>query len=108
MIELLRIAWLAAFLIGFSALVSLQFVGLPPDGAAIQFVRVWLPASGAVIFTLAYLFPREPAVWATPLLAYLVPAAWFRRADFVDPLTLIILIIGSAASAWVFRSRLSG
>jgi len=43
-----------------------------------------------------------------PLLAYLVPAAWFRHAEFVDPLGVLVLIAGSAVSAFVFRRYLSG
>ncbi len=100
---LLRIAWLAAFLIGFSVLVSLQFMWLPVGNDVLGFVRLWLPLSGGLIFVLGYMLPREPAVWAVPLLAYLVPAAWFRRADFVDPLAIILLIMVSAISAFVFR-----
>ncbi|WP_084395653.1 hypothetical protein [Henriciella aquimarina] len=108
MIPLLRIVWLAAFLIGFSVLVSLQFVGLPPDSNVLGFVRIWLPVSGAMIFCLAYILPREPAVWAVPVLAYLVPAAWFREAGFVNPLYLLILVGASALSAWAFRKHLAG
>lgn len=103
----LKIAWLAVFLIGYSVLVSLQFMWLPEGGDVIGFVRIWLPVSGAFIFCLAYFLPREPAVWAAPLVAYLVPAAWFRQAEFADPLGVIVLIAGSALSAFVFRRYLA-
>ncbi len=104
---LLRIAWLAVFQIGFSVLVSLQFMWLPVGSDVLGFVRLWLPIAGGLIFVLGYMLPREPAVWAAPLLAYLVPAAWFRRAEFVDPLAILLLIAASAASAFVFRRYLS-
>lgn len=106
--SLLRIAWLAVFLIGYTVLVGLEFTGLHPESPPIGFVRIWLPFSGAVIFCLAYFLPREPAVWALPLLAYLVPAAWFRQADFADLASVVVIIGASAVSAWVFRRRLSG
>lgn len=104
----LRIAWLSVFLIAYAVLVSLQFMWLPADSEVLGFVRYWLPISGAAIFCVAYFLPREPWVWALPLLAYLFPAALFRRAEFVDPLGILVLIAGSALSAWVFRRYLSG
>lgn len=108
MARLLRIAWLAVFLIGYTVLVSLEFMELPPESPVIGFVRIWLPFSGAVIFCLAYVLPREPAVWALPLLAYLVPAAWYREAGFADPQLILLILAASALSAWVFRTRLGG
>ena len=105
--SLLRIAWLAAFLMGYTVLVGIEFAGLHPESPVIGFVRIWLPFSGAVIFCMAYLLPREPAVWALPLMAYLVPAAWFRQAAFADPASILIVILASGVSAYVFRTRLS-
>lgn len=105
--RLIRIAWLAIFLTGFAVLAGWQFMWLPPEGEVIGFVRLWLPVSGALIFLLAYFLPREPAVWAAPPLAYLVPAAWFRQSEFVDPAPLLLLIVASALSAWVFRMKLA-
>ncbi len=106
MTRLLRIGWLAGFLIGFAFLVSLQFMWLPP-GPELEFLRVWLALSGGIIFALGFFLPREPAVWAAPLVCYLVPAAWFRRAEYVDPFAIIVLIAASALSAYVFRKWLS-
>ena len=104
----LRIAWLSVFLIAYAVLVSLQFMWLPADSEVLGFVRYWLPFSGAAIFIIAYFLPREIWVWALPLLAYLFPAAWFQRAEFVDPLGLVALIVASGLSAWVFRRYLAG
>ncbi|WP_300379314.1 hypothetical protein [Henriciella sp.] len=107
MTKILRIAWLAVFLIAYAVLVSLQFAGQGAGGDVLGFVRIWLPVSGAMMFCLAYLLPREPAVWAVPLLAYLLPAAWFREAGFVNPVHILLLVVASGASAWVFRKYLS-
>ena len=103
----LRIGWLAVFLMAYAVLVSLQFMWLPEGSEVLGFVRIWLPLSGTMIFLLAYFLPREPAVWAAPLVAYLVPAAWYRQAEFVDPAGVAVLIAGSAVSAWVFRRYLA-
>lgn len=106
MTRVLRIAWLAGFLIGFAFLMGLQFMWLPP-GPKIEFLRIWLAVSGGIIFALAFFLPKEPAVWAAPLICYLVPAVWFRQAEFVDPFAVILLIAASALSAFVFRKWLS-
>ena len=105
---LIRIVWLAVFLMGYAVLFGLQFMWAPEGGDVVEFVRVWLPVSGVLIFCLAWFLPREPAVWAAPLLCYLVPAAWFREGAFVDPLLVLILIAASAVSAFVFRRFLAG
>ena len=107
MTKILRIVWLAVFLMGYSVLVSLQFAGLSANSDILGFVRIWLPVSGAMMFCLAYFLPREPAVWAVPLLAYLLPAAWFREMAFIRLLDILILVAASAVSAWVFRKYLA-